>query len=738
MKQLLLTSNIQLIFFRRLLSVLLALLLFDGTLKAQNELDVIRNWIQYSDASNSLYHDLSGQAYDFLNKRTDEITSLHSLSDWQTRQKWIRNTLLDIVGPFPEKTPLNVNILRKINKDTYTVENIVYESQLGFYVTSSLFIPTKLKKKSEKRPAIIYCSGHTDNGYRSPVYQQAILNLVKKGFIVFAFDPIGQGERLEYFDPETRKSIIGARDEEHSYSGAQPFITGSSLARYMIWDGIRALDYLLTRKEVDPGRIGITGRSGGGTQSAYIAAFDDRIKAVAPGNYITNFTRLIQSAGPQCAEQEFFNGIKYGIDIPDLLLVRAPKPALMITTTRDLTFSIQGAMETAKEVSRIYEAYDKKSDFSMVTDDAPHASTKKGREAMYAFFQKYLDNPGDSKDEEVKVLSAEELQVTKTGQISTTFVSETVFSLNKKASEKLLSKLQVSRKDFPENIENVLESAKKLSGYQKPIKINDPAFNGRFQKEGYVIEKYFVKGEGDYVIPYLLMKPDHSNRKALIYLHPLGKSMEASPGGDMEWFVKNGFTVLAPDLLGIGEMGPGSFRGDSYIKGVSYNTWFLSMLIGRSIVGIQTSDVISLTHLLKKNTGIDEVYGLAIKEMSPVLLHAAAFDTAISRIALIEPYSSYRSIVMNRFYNPAYLYSTVPGALEAYDLPDLGASLAPRNLMIAGVNDGAGNSSNGKDVNEDLSIIKDAYNYRKAVKKLNILPTGSTEEMYNLYKEWIK
>ena len=121
------------------------------------------------------------------------------------------------------------------------------------------------------------------------------MNLVRKNFLVFAFDPVGQGERLEYYNPETKKSIVGGPTTEHSYPGTQAFITGSSQARYMIWDGIRAVDYLLSRKEVDPERIGITGRSGGGTQSAYIAAMDERIYAAAPECYITNFTRLFQT-----------------------------------------------------------------------------------------------------------------------------------------------------------------------------------------------------------------------------------------------------------------------------------------------------------------------------------------------------------------------------------------------------------------------------------------------------------
>jgi hypothetical protein len=722
--------------FKLIFTLTLVILLAKERLNAQNELDVIKNtWLQYSDASNSLYHHIAGQAHEHLAQRAGKVARLSSLSEWQERQKWIRETLLNIVGPFPEKTPLNSKITRIVDKDSFKVEHIVYESQPGFFVTSSMFIPKGIKKNS-KLPVVIYCSGHSGNAYRSAGYQKVILNLVKKGFIVFAFDPVGQGERLEYYDPETKKSIVGGPTLEHSYPGTQAFITGSSQARYMIWDGIRAVDYLLSRKEVDPARIGITGRSGGGTQSAFIAAMDDRIYAAAPENYLTNFTRLFQTIGPQDAEQDMFNAIKEGIDFADFLLVRAPKPALMITTSRDM-FSIQGAKETEKEALGIYKAYGKENNFGRVEDDAAHASTRKNREAMYAFFQKNLNNPGSSNDETVKALTNEEMQVTTTGQVSTSLGGETVFSLNRKEAEKLVDELQSSRTNHTSHLPDVLNLAKKLSGYQEPSEINEPVFTGRIQRVGYVIEKYFLKGEGDYVIPYLLMKPDKPNNKALIYLHPGGKSVEASAGGEMEWFVSNGFTVLAPDMIGVGEMGPGTFKGDSYIEGISHNMWYASMLIGRSIVGIRSGDVVRLTRLLKVS-GASEVYGVARKEMAPVLLHAAAFDTAITRIALIEPCSSYRSIVMNRFYNSAFIHGAVPGALKAYDLPDLAASLAPRKLMMAGVTDGDGKNTDNESINKDLSIIKTAYHSKKADGQLNIISMSTIEKPNDFLIEWIK
>jgi cephalosporin-C deacetylase-like acetyl esterase len=687
---------------------------------AQEELNVIKNsWLEYTDASNSLYHYLSGRAYKLLNERSQKISVITTLEQWQDRQIFIKETLKDILGPFPEKTPLNAKIIRTIEKESFRVEHIVFESQPGFFVTSSLYIPSGLKKRI-KAPAVIYCSGHSEDGYRSPVYQHVIQNLVIKGFIVFAFDPVGQGERLEYYSNTTGKSMVGGPTKEHSYPGAQAFIAGSSQALYMIWDGIRAVDYLLTRKEVDPSRIGITGRSGGGTQSAYIAAADNRIYAAAPENYITNYTRLFQSIGPQDAEQNLYNLISRGLDHPDFLMVRAPKPALLITTTRDM-FSIQGARETYAEVSRIYKSYGKSDFFSMTEDDAPHESTVRNREAMYAFFQKFLNNPGTPLDIKTMLLSKEELQVTPTGQISTSFPGETVFSLNLRLAEKLEDKLNISRKNPELFFQGVSHSAETLSGYTVPDFQTEPIFTGRFLRDGYSIEKYFIRGEGDYIIPYLMFIPENAGKISMIYLHPEGKLTDALTGGEIEKFVKKGITVLVPDLIGTGEAGPGIFEGDANFNGASHNLWYASILINQSITGIQAGDVVRLARLLVKNNPETEISGFARKEMAPVMLHAAVFSPLIRSVILAEAYTSYRSIAASRFYNPHFIHSVVPGALKEYDLPDLAGLVAPRRLFIIGPVDATGNREDRDEIERDLEIVRAAFRYKSAEDKLEII-----------------
>jgi hypothetical protein len=350
---------------------------------------------------------------------------------------------------------------------------------------------------------------------------------------------------------------------------------------------------------------------------------------------------------------------------------------------------------------------------------------------MYAFFQKHLNHPGDPTETDVEFLTKEEMQITPKGQVFTSFGGESVFDINRKDAELLITKLQTSRQNPEKHLSEAVKAAEALSGYRKPAGVDEPVLNSCIYRDDYVVEKYFIKGEGDYVVPFLFIKPLKPNNKAILYLHPAGKASEAPEGGELEWLVKNGYTVLAPDLLGIGEMGTGS--------SIPNNVYFASILIGRSIAGIHAGDINRLAMLLKKYKNITEVYGIAKKEMAPALLHAAAFNPEISRVALIEPYSSYRSIVMNRFYNSHFVPGTVAGSLKKYDLPDLAASLAPRKLMMINVTDGNGESADNATISSDLSIVRTSYQQRNAAEQFNIVTEDvSSGKLFNILRTWLQ
>ena len=233
----------------------------------EENLNVFHDWITWNNPGSLVLNFLTRQAEDYYKIRDEQIAKLKTKSDWQKRQQLVKDKLMEMIGTFPKKEALNPEITGVVQKDGYRIEKIIYESVPGFYETGCLYIPDKINGKA---PAILMVIGHDQISFREEYYQVIITNLVKKGMIVFAIDPLGQGEHVQYYDTSLKFSAIGYSVIEHSYFGNMCFLSGVSSAKYFIWDGIRAIDYLLTRKEVDPENIGATGFSGGGTVSAYL------------------------------------------------------------------------------------------------------------------------------------------------------------------------------------------------------------------------------------------------------------------------------------------------------------------------------------------------------------------------------------------------------------------------------------------------------------------------------------
>ena len=722
----------------KLLLSLVFFLIFLIPVRSQDDVNLFGFWKFYTDAENAMYKSSCTLAFKQLQERKAAIAQLQTKSDYLERQEAVKDKLLKLIGPFPEKTPLNSRVTGVIRKQDYRVEKVIFESVPGYYVTAALFLP---EKRRGKAPAVIYASGHTANGFRSETYQHIIINLVKKGFVVLAFDPIGQGERLQYYDEKEGKSPFGPTTE-HSYPGAQCYISGYSPTKYFIWDGIRSVDYLLSRKEVDPERIGMTGRSGGGTQTAFTAAVDHRILAAAPECFITSMEYVLKSIGPQDAEQNLYHMFSEGIDHADLLEVRAPRPGLMITTTRDF-FSIQGARETFKELKQYYQALDGGDHIHMVEDDDVHASTKKNREAMYAFFQKYLNNPGSPADLDVEVLEEKELWATETGQLATSLKGETIYSLNKKVVQNQIAKLKVIRgsEDFDDHINMVGNEAGQLSGFEYPESYGMAVFSGRYVKREYVLEKYLVPGSGDYMLPAALFMPaGKRNNEVVLILDEQGMQHTATKDSLMiHSIVKQGYSVLLFDVPGIGSLGPGYLKGDAYIDNTSFNQWFAGIHTSKSIVGMRAEDIIRILQFIKTDfKEFETISTIADGPVGSEVLHAAVFDGAIEKVCLIQPFLSFADIALSREYSPGFIPSTVAGAIDKYDLPDLMAALCPRKVLILNPL-----SANGDPAGDDeklcyLTYPKIVYTQKGVEDNFKHSVVGEGQQVYEQIIKWLR
>ncbi|MDR3194523.1 MAG: acetylxylan esterase [Tannerella sp.] len=670
----------------------------------KEDFNVYDYWNYYGDMSNNLYEQLYAVAAEQVNRRKLQLSGLKTKDDWTRYQSGAKEKLQKTVGQFPAKTPLNPVITGKIKRDGFIVEKLYFESRPGYYVTAALFVPAGGKGK---KPAILYCSGHSENGFRSDDYQTSIMNLVKKGFVVLAFDPVGQGERIQYLDGNGQ-AVFGPT-HEHSYPGTQSFISGMPPANYFIWDGIRAIDYLLGRKEVDSQRIGITGRSGGGTQCACIAAVDDRIVASAPECYLTTFDMLLRSRGPQDAEQILMYALEEGFDISDLIAVRAPKPVLMITTTRDI-FSIQGARDVFNENRAAYAAYGQPENLLMAEDDEEHVNTKKNREALHAFFQKHLGNPGSPEDEAVELFDEKDLWVTPAGQIQKYLPSETLFSLNEKQATAMLERLQAKRAlSYPAFLKDLRQTAVRMTGYRKPAATAEFIFSGRWWRNGYAIEKYLVKGSGNYFIPLLRLLPAGDAKETVLLLDDRGKSVAVNEGL-ADGLVQEGFEVIVPDLNGIGELGGGYSGGDARIQDTPMNVWYAGILTRKTPLALRVEETgLLLDFINAVNDRERVVTGLSCGTLGAELLHAAAIENRFDRIVLLHPLYSFSSLVRERNYRTRFVMSAVPGVTGEYDLPDLCAAIAPRKTFLINPLNALDEKVDADLFNATYAIVKDRF-----------------------------
>jgi cephalosporin-C deacetylase-like acetyl esterase len=528
---------------------------------------------------------------------------------------------------------------------------------------------------------VLGVAGHTDNGKASATYQHAWISLAKRGFLVLAYDPPGQGERSLYFDPELGRSRVGIGTREHTLSGLQALLTGHHFARYELWDGIRAVDYLLTRGDVDPERLAVAGNSGGGTQAAYLAVVEPRLSAVVSSCYMTSWKQLWFDPGPQDAEQDVPGFLASGLDFADYAIAFAPRPFQIQSATLDF-FPIAGARSTHAEVSRVYELLGHGDRVGFFEYEDSHGWSKPRREASYRWLERWLHDRVDEGAEPRIVTELEtDLWATPTGQVSTSFAdAETVQSLNRSVAEALYPTRTAAGMDDPEALRALVRARLRMAGAGTAPSV---ARYGTLGRDGYRIERLALGTAPGITVPALVFVPDGgpARKPALLYVSGAGKADDAGPGGDLEALARSGHVVLAPDPRGIGESRPasgaGGYRPD-------WQTLQRALLVDRTLVGLQLEDLLAAFACLAGRGDVDaERIGVVGKGNGGVLaLFLAVLEPRAGKLALEGSFLSYMAIARAR-YHEDLTGAIVPGVLRDFDLPDLAAALAPRPLWIA-------------------------------------------------------
>ncbi len=606
---------------------------------------------------------LTREAEAHWNDREQAVNALVTRDAIAARQTDVRAKMLELIGGFPkQKSPLNARVTGSFTRDGYKVENVILESQPGFRVTANLYLPTTGKGPF---PAVLGVAGHSANGKASATYQSAFIGFVKHGFAVLAFDPPGQGERSEYFDPATGRSRVGIGTGEHTMAGLQCLLTGHTMARYETWDGVRAFDYLLTRPEIDPKRIAVAGNSGGGTQAAYLAALEPRLAAVVSSCYMTRWRELWSGPGPQDAEQVFPRFISSGLDFTDFALANAPRPYLMTTAIQDF-FPIDGARATYKQTQRLFDLLGQADRAGYFEYNDTHGWSQPRREAAYRFLAKHLQNR-DIDGAEPKIAPEEEslLYATPTGQLATSGGSETVQSLNRKYALTLAAPPPALTR----------ETLAKALGYKGAPAPASATGRGEINRDALRIEKLELTTEGGLTLPALLYHPPAAANRVVLFVSSLGKA-----DADLPALANSGALVLAVDPRGFGESYKPAGR-TGYRQ--SYQLASRAILLGRNLVEMQIADLqAALLYLRARPDAAGHPVTLYAKGAAgPLAVFTAALTPEIDELAVERSIVSYMDLVAAPVHD-GLDQAVVPGLLAHGDLPGALALLGSRKATL--------------------------------------------------------
>jgi pimeloyl-ACP methyl ester carboxylesterase len=488
-------------------------------------------------------------------ERQERWRAIRTEQDLTRLEQDLREHLLAMLGGLPAtRTPLNARITGRIPMSGFHIEKLIFESLPGVYVTALVYVPDDVGKK---HPAVLVPSGHSAKG--KAYYQALCQRLVERGYVVICWDPVGQGERSQFWDRKNGKSRYNLICAEHAVLGNLAYLAGTNLARWEIWDGMRAVDYLLTRSDVDPERINITGTSGGGFQTALIAALDPRIKVAAPSCYITALPMRVYNRifkDPDSDPEQDLEGMISGGGHPGVLLMMYPRPVFVAAAVLDF-FPIEGTHQTFREVADLYSRFGHSDRISMREGYTEHQFSPENQQAMMEFLDHFNGMPPRHDLPPVKEVDDQTLQSTRSGQVMLDF-------------ENARSLMDVIRDYYLEHRSQPARTVKELyyaDSYPGIDRWRFSEFDGgipapaevRWQAMGSStwgqvrIDRYLLR-HGRYLeMPLLwIHKNDRPAHRALLWLGENGKATER------DWpqiapYLESGFDIISIDPRGLGE-----------------------------------------------------------------------------------------------------------------------------------------------------------------------------------------
>ena len=617
------------------------------------------------------------------------FTPPKDLAAWRARKTVVREQVAVALGlwPLPEKTPLNAVVHGKVGRDGYSVEKVSFASTPGHFVSGNLYRPTAARTAGDgKRPAVLFAHGHWDNGRlhdageaagqaavkrgeesdieRGRFFMQAIpVTLARLGFVVFQHDMIGYAESTAI--PHILRSAVAHPDGFADVAGE---LRLQSLTGLQTWNSVRALDFLCGLPDVDPARLGVTGASGGGTQTFLLAAIDDRIVAAFPAVMVSTGMQ----GGCVCENASYLRRDTGNVELAGLI---APKPVAM-SGADDWTREIM--TKGLPELRQLYKMHNAEENVAAKAwVQFPHNYGQPSREFMYGWFRKHLLNaPGPVVEAAYVPLPVAALKVydathpRPAGELAAKPLREAMA----KASDAQLAALPAAAK-----AKVVAGALRAMLGTTVPVaggvsvgeyaSTDGPGYTRHAATLGRT-------GTGDAVpaVGYVPANFDHA--AAVLWVHPDGlKSAEGKAGltPEVAALVKAGVAVLAIDVLGVGTQ--------AFAKPRVVNKNYAGFTFGynRALVAERVHDILTALGNLRDNAKIKTVHLAGWGDLGPVALLAAALAPPGSFGKIAADANRFRFEAIASMDDPMML----PGAVKYGGLPGLTAGVELANVFNA-------------------------------------------------------
>jgi dienelactone hydrolase len=624
-----------------------------------------------------------------------------SLEAWETQRLALRKKLIRSWGGFPKDAcSLEPRILGELKRDGYRVQKLTLQTRPGVLMTANAYIPDG----NGRRAAVLSVHGHWRKAKQEAVVQSRCIGLAKLGFFVLMVDAFGAGER----------GIGKPLGEYHGEMVASTlWPSGLTLAGLQVYDNMRAVDYLQSRPEVNADQIGVTGASGGGNQTMYVGAIDDRLKCVVPVCSVGTYQAYLGAACCMCEVTP--SALSYTEEAGVLSLV-APRGLMLVNATRDaFQFSVGEAKKSLAGAQKVFRLYGKEDHARQAVFESNHDYSRPMREAMYGWMTRHLKGEGDGEpisEPEIKTEEAEALRCFPGESRPDGFVTLPMFAAAE--GRRLLKQRAIPQHEEQWETDQMLmrESLPRVLGglpKRTPMSVK----TSRSASGEVSIE--FQPESGITVLAN--RRPAKGKTQGLALLLDLGNGRKAADTKLATELTDKGWDLVTADLRATGATAQ---PGDTIARAPDHNTAEWSMWIGRPLLGQWVWDVSRLLDALGEHAGgLPKTTAIiGVGPASLVALCSAALDRRINRVATVGGLASY---VSDKPYEKQRMGILVPGILrDVGDVAHLAAIVAPKRLVIAGGVTGDARALSADALEQNFSYTRAAFKLERSAGQLRI------------------